>query len=105
MTVSPDGADKLPELRDAVLDDVQLAELFRDYRRCVQVVEIVVKQGVGRVAEAPTPTLDQAEQLIRSRGVRGLQVRYSYQQALWWDTLMPGPTGVRLVRILHSPEP
>jgi len=99
-----DQAEKLPELRDAILDDAKLAELFRDYRRCVKVLEVVVKQGAGRVADSLSPTLDQAEQLIRSRSVRGLQVRYAYEEALWWDTLMPGPAGIRLVRILHSPE-
>lgn len=104
MNQPQDNIEKLPELRDTVLDDAKLAELFRDYRRCVRVLEIVVKQGAGRVADTLAPTLDQAEQLIQSRSVRGLQVRYTYEEALWWDTLMPGPAGVRLVRILHSPE-
>jgi hypothetical protein len=94
--------DGLPELRDAVLDDAKVAELFRDYRRCVEVREILVKQGAGRVHDSPSPSLEQAEQLVSSRQVRGIQIRYRYQDQTWWDTLMPGPAGVRLVRILHS---
>jgi hypothetical protein len=96
---------KLPDLQDAVLNDEQLGQLFRDYHRCIDVLQIVVKQGRGRVAdgEVNSPSLEEAEHLIRERKVRGLQIRYAYDEDLWWDTLMPVSSGVRLVRILHSP--
>lgn len=96
---------KLPDLQDAVLNDEQLGQLFRDYHRCIDVLQIVVKQGRGRVAdgEVNSPSLEEAEHLIRERKVRGLQIRYAYDEDLWWDTLMPVSSGIRLVRILHSP--
>jgi hypothetical protein len=56
---------KLPDLQDAVLNDEQLGQLFRDYHRCIDVLQIVVKQGRGRVAdgEVNSPSLEEAEHL------------------------------------------
>jgi hypothetical protein len=94
--------DKLPEMSDAVLDDDQLAALFRDLRQCVEVDEIVLRTGPGRADDAGQATLDDAESLLAEREVRGVQVRYRYDGANWMDTLMPVADGVRLVRIRHD---
>jgi hypothetical protein len=103
----PEG-NALPPMSDAVLDDEQLAALFRDYRQCAGQVQIVVKLARGFVpAAAPRldqPSLDEAEELLRTRLIRGLQVRYQHDQALWYDTLMPLAEGVRLVRIPHPAD-
>ena len=102
-SMNGDDGEKLPDLQDAVLNDTQLEQLFCDYRRCIRVLQIVVKQGGGRVGDESSPSLEEAEHLVRERKVRGLQIRYAYEDDLWWDTLMPVPSGIRLVRILHSP--
>lgn len=94
--------EKLPELHDAILSDEQLTALFCDYRECTMVGEIIIKPGPGYVKTDDHPTLDLAETLLRSRGIRGVQIRYQFEQATWCDTLMSAAAGVRLVRIRQS---
>lgn len=98
-------SEPLPPMCDAVLDDEQIAALFRDYRQCAQSPQIVVKNGPGLVPVAPSPSVDEVETLLRDRRIRGLQVRYVYQQLQWFDTLMVQPSGVRLIRISHPIAP
>ena len=95
--------DSLPEMQDSVLGDAELSALFRDYRSCAAISEILVKTGPGYVQQGSNPTLDQVEQLLAARSVRGVQVRYQFKMTSWCDTLMPMPNGVRLVRIRQSP--
>ena len=94
----------LPPMSDAVLDREQLAALFRDYRDCLDQVEILVKRGPGLVTAGPAPTLAEAEQFLLAGSARGVQIRYLHQQTQWLDTLMPVVGGIRLVRISHSVE-
>lgn len=91
-----------PRMSDAVLDEEELRALWRDLRLLGTVDEVVVKAGAGRVEEAGSYTLDDAERMIRERSVRGVQVRYRHDGAVWWDTLMIMPGGVRLVRVRHE---
>jgi len=100
VTASPD--DKFPELNDAVLGIEELSALFRDYRACATVVEILVKPGPGYVRTEARPTLEQAEEFLRARSVRGVQIRYQFNSSIWCDTLMPIADGIRLVRIGQS---
>ena len=95
----PSEEDPLPEIGEGLLIPSELAQLFRDYDRCTGSVEIVVKGGRGYVTNQSQPKLQEAEQLLLQRGVRGIQVRYEYEGARWCDTLMPTDGGVRLVRI------
>lgn len=91
--------DDLPELSDAVLGAEELAALFRDYRHCVTVQEILVKTRPRDCDDGKPPTLDETEAMLRQRAVRGVQVRYDFDGTLWCDTLMVVPNGIRLVRI------
>jgi hypothetical protein len=47
-------------------------------------------------------SLEQARQLLLEGRARGIQIRYHYDGADWWDTLMRTPQGIRLVRIRHE---
>jgi hypothetical protein len=96
--------DKFPELNDAVLGIEEMSALFRDYRDCATVGEIFVKPRPGYVPTESRPTLEQAEELLRTRAVRGVQIRYQFDRSTWCDTLMPLADGIRLVRIRQSPE-
>lgn len=91
--------DKFPALNDAVLDAEKLAALFRDYRECAAIGHILVKPGPGYVPTGSQPSLGQAEELLQTRAVRGVQIRYQYEESKWCDTLMPVANGIRLVRI------
>lgn len=92
----------LPPMNDAVLSNEEVAQLFRDIRVCTQQVEVVVKAGPGHVAPSQPYTLDDAETLVASRSVRGVQLRYRYDGAAWCDTLMLQRDAVRLIRVRHE---
>ena len=97
MTASAD--EKFPALHGALLGSSQLSALFRDYRDCATVDEILIKPGPGYAPTDCQPTLDYAEQLLQARSVRGVQIRYRYDHIAWCDTLMPLAEGIRLVRM------
>ena len=105
--IPPESEDNqppaLPDLNQALLDEAGLAELLRDIEACTEVTEIIPKQAAqGYVAENATLTLADARRLLVERAVRGMQIRYRYDGADWWDTLMVQPEGYRLVRIRHE---
>jgi hypothetical protein len=86
-------------MSDAVLGRVELAALFRDYRVCAAGLQIQLKTGPGFVLPHGAPSLDDAEAMLLAGHIRGLQLRYRFGEQHWCDTLMPLPSGARLVRI------
>ncbi|MCY1075670.1 hypothetical protein [Archangium lansingense] len=91
----------LPQLQDAILDAETLEQLFRDIQRCAVVDEVLLKGGAAVMASEKSVPLADAEQALREKQVAGVQIRYWYEGASWWDTLMHTPRGVRLIRIEH----
>lgn len=92
----------LPELVDTLLDADTVDQLLRDIASCTQLLEIVPKHHArGHVGDR-TISLDAARDLLRRRAVRAVQLRYRYDDAEWWDTLVVTDTGTRLVRIRHE---
>lgn len=100
--------EKLPDVSEATLSDEDVASLVRDLRSLTTIEQIVIKAGPGGAGgaggadDSAQPTLDEAAQLLLERAVRGVQIRYRYDDADWTDTLMPVADGVRLVRIRHD---
>lgn len=98
-----DAPLKLPELNTTELDAAQLEQLLRDIEVCTQITEIIPKYATrGHVPDVAGVTLAQARELLATRAVRGLQLRYRYENADWWDTLMVIGDKCRLVRIRHD---
>ena len=94
---------KLPELNTTELDAAQVEQLLRDIEVCTQITEIIPKYAMrGHVADTASVTLAQARELLATKAVRGLQLRYRYENADWWDTLMVMGDKCRLVRIRHD---
>lgn len=91
-------------LQIADLDQDKLSELFADVEALGEGVEVVLKRGPVRVESHETTSLASALQLLRGGMVHGVQLRYRYRGAEWWDTLMPTSEGFRLVRIQHDQE-
>ncbi len=92
----------LPELQDALLDEATVDQLFQDIAGHTQVLEIIPKHQQRGYVEDQSISMEQARQLLRDRACRAVQLRYVYDGAQWWDTLMPQPDGTRLVRIRHD---
>jgi hypothetical protein len=94
---------KLPDLNQATLDWPGVEALLRDIAACTQVTEIIPKAAAqGYVTDGVALTLLEARRLLQERAVWGVQIRYRYEGADWWDTLMVLPGGWRLVRIRHD---
>jgi hypothetical protein len=98
-----DAPLKLPDLNTTELDAALVEQLLRDIEVCTQITEIIPKFARrGQVPDTASVTLTQARELLATRAVRGLQLRYRYDNADWWDTLMVVGEGFRLVRIRHD---
>lgn len=95
---------ELPELNEAILDTDTLNQLFEDISRCTHLIEVIVKQGPRSQTPDATHTLDDAKKMLEDGSVMGVQLRYSYDDGQWWDTLIRTQAGVRIVRIRHDAE-
>lgn len=97
------ASPELPPLQTAILDLQQVEQLLADIETCTKNLEILPKYAAqGRVPEAAGVTLATARQLLAARSIRGLQLRYHYDGADWWDTLMAAGDSFRIVRIRHE---
>lgn len=104
---------QLPELNQAVLDWETVERLLDDVAKCGQLLEVIQKYSSKRMVASPaetapatstepTLTLDNARDLLRRGEAHGIQLRYRFEGAVWWDTLLRHPEGYRLVRIRHE---
>ena len=89
---------KLPPLQQTVLDGPTTAALFRDLAACTRVLSITPKTAAAGHTTG-TITLDAAATGLRDGSLRGVQIRYHYDEREWCDTLIATPTGLRVVRI------
>ena len=88
----------LPELHQTVLNEQTLNALFRDLEACADVFAVIPKMSAGHIT--PTNiTLTEGEALLTEGKLRGLQIRYHYDSAEWWDTLICMNGEVRITRI------
>ncbi len=104
---TPAAPAALPPLHESTLAGDDLDALFRDLAALTRVLGILPKHAPREHVEpAATPlTLDSARIGLLRGHFRGLQIRYLYDGAEWWDTLLPAPGApghFRIVRIQHS---
>ncbi len=59
---------------------------------------VIPKMGPGYVAPTAIELWD-GKTLLMSGKVRGLQIRYHYEETEWWDTLIVRDGVVRMTRI------
>ncbi|MBA4150235.1 MAG: hypothetical protein H0X66_19165 [Verrucomicrobia bacterium] len=93
--------NKLPDLQNTLLNPEVLEQLFRDIERCTEIIEIIPKVSAGYVGQTSI-TLEEARAHLLSKQVRAVQIRYQYEGAQWWDTIMAVGDQFRLVRIEHN---
>lgn len=98
MSQLPDGGP-LPELQVSVLDDETLEKLFTDLAACAEIFEVQTKGELHEYSKKAAPSLEEARKLLVEGAVRAIQIRYRFQDADWFDTLMHDPSGVRLCRM------
>lgn len=91
--------ERLRDYHEAFIDPGTLQQLFVDLAGCAQVLAVLAKGGGTDRAHGGTMSLQEGKEMFMSKRVRGLQIRYRYEGAEWWDTLMHTPGGVKIVRI------
>ena len=89
--------DALPELHSSDLDAATLAALFDDLEAHAAVLDVLVKGGARQEASPVPVALREAQAMLASGRVRGVQVRYRWDGGEWRDTLLRTPTGTRVV--------
>ncbi|HIE96532.1 MAG TPA: hypothetical protein EYG03_01935 [Planctomycetes bacterium] len=94
----------MPPMCEAVLSDDDLARLFEDLAACTSILSVQEKGSVEAYAQTGPAGLSSAQSRLLSGTVRGLQIRYAYQDHDWTDTLIRLPNGTRLVRCQHPDE-
>ncbi len=100
------GADTsslgLPELRESLLDAAGLDALLRDIAACTQVIEVIPRHASQRLVGDRSITLQEGRSLLLHRHARAVQIRYRYDDAQWWDTVICQGHRFRIVRIRHD---
>jgi hypothetical protein len=92
----------LPPVHVAEIDADKLRELFADVEALGERLEIVLKRAPeAQVDLAQCVSLTEALEQLLSGKALGAQLRYSHDEADWWDTLLCTPHGFRIVRIRH----
>jgi hypothetical protein len=90
----------LPELTGTLMDRAFLEQYFDDLAQCTEILAILPKMAPQAMSiDTAGWTLSDAKQGVMEGRVRGVQIRYGYDSAEWWDTLLCEPGGVRVVRI------
>ncbi|MGM0577859.1 MAG: hypothetical protein ACQEXJ_19185 [Myxococcota bacterium] len=99
---APVRTEDLPPVYRADLDPETLDALFADVAAHADLLGCVLKGGAEEYADGVCP-LGRAHDLLSTRAVRGVQLRYRHDGNEWWDTLISAdPDTVRLVRIRHE---
>ncbi|HAV14460.1 MAG TPA: hypothetical protein DCX06_13365 [Opitutae bacterium] len=91
-------AKPLPELHQNVLDSKTLAFFVADLKACAEILVVMPKAGPGYVAPKEID-LEEGARLLEAADLRGLQIRYRYQNAEWWDTLINRDGNIHITRI------
>ncbi len=89
---------KLPELHQTILNEEMLRALFTDLAACTEILAVMPKAGPGYVTPQDIG-LEEGESLLTQGTLRGLQIRYLYQNKEWWDTLINREGQIHITRI------
>lgn len=97
MTTEP----TLPELHQTILTPETVRDLFADLKACTEVFAVMPKAGPGYVTPEDIG-LTEGEALLVEGALRGLQIRYRYQNEEWWDTLINRDGQIHITRIQQN---
>ena len=91
-------AKPLPELHQSVFDKATLEAYIADLNACTEILVVMPKAGPGYVAPKSIK-LEEGAKLLLAGQLRGLQIRYRYQNEEWWDTLINRDGPIHVTRI------
>jgi len=91
----------LPELHQTVMTTETISALFADLEACTEVLGVMPKAGPGYVTPKDIG-LKEGQALLTQGSLRGLQIRYLYQNEEWWDTLINRDGQISITRIQQN---
>ena len=97
------GTTPVSDVHEAVIDDATLDALVSDLTTYAQVLDVLVKGAPTHRTNGQVVALQDAVAWLRDGSVRGIQVRYRYDECEWRDTWLATGAGIRLVRV-KTPE-
>jgi hypothetical protein len=96
----------LPPMREAVLQNEQIEELFDDIGQWADDIQLMQRRDSSRRAAAARVSslvqLQAAKSALLGSELKRVQIRYRWNEALWIDTVAVVENGFRLVRIRHG---
>lgn len=101
LALAPDGPPP-PPMCDAWLDETQLNDLFNDLESCAEIVSVQVKAHPQAQVGDAVVSLELARQLFADGQIRGVQIRYRFQNHEWCDTLLRAENRCRLIRCQYA---
>jgi hypothetical protein len=107
LPVNHDGMElsQLPPMREALLSASQIEALFADITNLATNVLLMQRMdGAQRASATAVSASDQlmaAQQALLAGKIQRVQVRYSWDNSAWIDTLERKTNEFRLVRIAH----
>ena len=101
-----DGMDlaKLPLMREALLRLDEVLELLNDIETHATEIQLLQRDQSlvsNSVHNNPKEGIELARQSLSNASIARFQIRYSWRNAFWIDTLETVSNGFRLVRIEH----
>lgn len=90
----------LPELQNEVISWETVDSLLDDIVATTRLFAVLVKSAAGAMAESADRDLAAARRSLV--GGQAVQLRYLYDGAEWWDTLIPVGDAVRIVRVRQA---
>ncbi|MFT4541726.1 MAG: hypothetical protein ACI841_002699 [Planctomycetota bacterium] len=102
--LEPEMPSNLPVTEQAELDSSQIDDLFRDLSACAEIKHITVKSGEAdtNAKMVENPDLVHARYLIDQPNTRAIQIRYEFEETLFFDTLTKRDGSYQLIRIQHA---
>lgn len=93
---------ELAPLHEADLDHPTVEALFADIGGLCRLLEVQPRGSFREFARGSSLPLGEARDQLLAGEIAGVQLRYEYDGAQWWDTVLATPAGWRLVRIRHE---
>lgn len=90
---------EFPEMVEENIDISTLMTLVSDLTNVAHIEQVIVKGGEFELASQGDISLPDAVELLLDKKVRGVQIRYRWDNIDWFDTLLNAPQGVKIVRV------
>ena len=91
-------ARKLPELLEGLLDTKKLQQLLTDWQEQTVLESVAVKAAAEARAEVTPADLPAVMAQLAAGTIVGVQVRYTFDERAWCDTVMRQGKKFRLIR-------